>query len=59
MLNNIIGGIIGIGGLGLFLGIMLFRVPALPLIVICTSVMALLVWDFIRALREETEKRKH
>ncbi len=58
MLNNIIGGIIGIGGLGLFLGIMLFRVPALPLIVICTSVMALLIWDFLGALRQETEKRK-
>jgi len=58
MLNNIIGGAIGIGGLGLFLGIMLFRVPALPLIIICVSVMALLVWDFLRALREEAEKRR-
>lgn len=59
MLNNIIGGIIGIGGLGLFLGIMLFRVPALPLIVICASVMALLVWDFLGALRQEAEKRRN
>jgi len=58
MLNNIIGAAIGIGGLGLFLGIMLFRVPALPLIIICTSVMALLVWDFLLAIRQETEKRK-
>ncbi|MBS4083552.1 MAG: hypothetical protein KGZ73_08385 [Rhizobiales bacterium] len=57
MLNNIIGGIIGIGGLGLFLGIMLFRVPALPLIIICVGVMALLVWDLLLALRQETEKR--
>lgn len=57
MLNNIIGGIMGIGGLGLFLGIMLFRVPALPLIIICVGVMALLVWDLLLALRQETEKR--
>ncbi len=58
MFNNIIGGVIGIGGLALFLGIMLFRVPALPLIIICVFVMALLVWDFLGALREESEKRR-
>ncbi len=58
MFNNLIGGVIGIGGLGLFLGIMLFRVPALPLIVICVGVMLLLIWDFVNTIREEAEKRR-
>lgn len=59
MLKNIIAGIIGIGGLGLFLGIMLFRVPALPLIVICSAVMLLLIYDFVITLREESAKRRN
>lgn len=57
-MNNIIGGIIGIGGLGVFLGIMLFRVPALPLIIICMGVMLLLIWDFVNELRADAEKRR-
>jgi hypothetical protein len=57
-MNNIIGGIIGIGGLGVFLGIMLFRVPALPLIIICLGVMLLLIWDFVNELRADAEKRR-
>jgi hypothetical protein len=57
-MNNIIGGIIGIGGLGIFLGIMLFRVPALPLIMICVGVMLLLIWDYVNELRADAEKRR-
>lgn len=58
MFNNLVGGIIGIGGLGVFLGIMLFKVPALPLIIICVGVMLLLVWDFINTVREDATKRR-
>jgi hypothetical protein len=58
MYNNLIGGIIGIAGLGVFLGIMLFRVPALPLILICVGVMLLLVYDFLNELRADGAKGK-
>lgn len=50
-------GIIGIGGLIVFLGIMLIWVPAPPLIIICVGVVLLLLYDFVNALREEREKR--
>jgi hypothetical protein len=58
MLNNILGGILGVGGLATFLGIMLFRVPALPLIIISVSVMLLLIWDFVNTVREDAERRR-
>jgi hypothetical protein len=51
-------GLIGIAGIFTFLGIMLIWVPALPLIIICVGVMALLVYDFIGDLREEAGKRR-
>ena len=49
---------LGIGGLAVFLGIMLIWVPALPLIVICVGVMLLLVYDFVNELRIESAKRR-
>ena len=58
MFNNLIGGVIGIGGLATFLGIMLFKVPALPLIIICSGVMLLLVYDFLNELRADAAKRR-
>lgn len=58
MFNNLVGGVIGIGGLGLFLGIMLFKVPALPLIIICVGVMLLLLYDFLNELRTDAAKRR-
>jgi hypothetical protein len=57
-MNNILGGILGIGGLATFLGIMLYRVPALPLIIICAGVMLLLIWDFVNTVREDAERRR-
>jgi hypothetical protein len=51
-------GMIGIVGLATFLGIMLFKVPALPLIVICVGVGLLLVYDFVNELREDAEKSR-
>jgi uncharacterized membrane protein YfcA len=43
-------GLIGIAMLLVFLGIMLWWVPAPPLIVIIVSVVALLVYDFVQTL---------
>ena len=46
-----ITGLIGIVGLGMFLGIMLWWVQALPLIIIVFVVFALLLYDWIQKLR--------
>jgi hypothetical protein len=46
-----ITGLIGIAGLCVFLGIMLWWVPAPPLIIIVVFVLALLVYDFVQSLR--------
>jgi hypothetical protein len=46
-----ITGLIGIVGLGLFLGFMLFWVPAWPLIIIVVFVMLLVLYDWVQALR--------
>jgi hypothetical protein len=58
MTTILLAGILGIGGLAVFLGIMLIWVPALPLIVICVGVMLLLVYDFVNELRIESAKRR-
>jgi hypothetical protein len=46
-MTNIITGVIGIAGFVLFLGIMLWWVPAPPLIVIVIGVAILLCYDWI------------
>jgi hypothetical protein len=46
-----ITGIIGIALLAVFLGIMLWWVPATPLIIIVAGVMLLLLYDFVQTLR--------
>jgi hypothetical protein len=46
-----ITGIIGIALLAAFLGIMLWWVPATPLIIIVAGVMLLLLYDFVQTLR--------
>ena len=51
MMMNLTAGIIGIGLLATFLGIMLWWVKALPLIVIVVLVLALLCYDFVQTLR--------
>ena len=50
-MTNLITGLIGVGGVLIFLGILLWWIKALPLIIICVLVMALLVWDFYNSLR--------
>jgi hypothetical protein len=46
-----ISGIIGIGLLTTFLGIMLWWAPAVPLIIIVVGVLILLIYDFVQTLR--------
>jgi hypothetical protein len=48
---NFITGVIGIAGVVAFLGIMLWWVPAPPLIIISVVVMLLLIFDFVLSLR--------
>jgi hypothetical protein len=49
-MTNFITGVIGVAGACVFLGILLWWIKAVPLIVICTLVMALLAWDFYNSL---------
>lgn len=51
-MTNFITGLIGVGGLGVFLGILLWWIKAPPLIIICVGVMALLIWDFVQSVRQ-------
>ena len=51
MIAHLIAGVIGIGMLATFLGIMLWWVKAPPLIIIVVIVMALLIYDFVQTLR--------
>lgn len=51
MMTTLISGIIGIGMLAAFLGIMLWWVKAPPLIIIVVVVLALLLYDFVQTLR--------
>jgi hypothetical protein len=48
---TIVTGIVGLALLMAFLGIMLWWVPAPPLIIIVVSVLALLIYDFIDTVR--------
>ncbi len=50
-MTNFITGIIGIAGVLAFLGLLLWWIKAVPLIIICVIVMALLIYDFYRSLR--------
>jgi hypothetical protein len=50
---TLITGIIGIAMLIAFLGVMLWWVPAPPLIIIVVGVVGLLIYDFILTLKSE------
>ena len=49
-MTNFITGLIGVVGVCTFLGIMLWWIKAIPLIIICGAVAALLIWDFYQSL---------
>jgi hypothetical protein len=50
-MRDFISGIIGIGMLMVFLGIMVWWVKALPLIIIIVSVLLLLIYDWVKTMR--------
>ncbi len=51
-MTNAITGVIGIAMIITFMGFMLVWVKALPLIVICLLVFALLIYDFYLSVRD-------
>jgi hypothetical protein len=51
MIAHLIAGILGIGGLVTFLGIMVWWVKAPPLIIIMILALVLLLYDFVQTLR--------
>jgi CHASE2 domain-containing sensor protein len=55
-MTNLITGLIGIAGVCVFLGILLWWIKAVPLIIICALVMALLIWDFLKSLRADDNR---
>ena len=50
-MRDFVAGIIGIATVFVFMGVILWWVPALPLILISVAVAAMLLFDFIRAVR--------
>jgi len=55
-MTNLITGLIGIAGVCVFLGILLWWIKAVPLIIIAMLVMALLIWDFLKSLRADDNR---
>ncbi len=51
-MTNLVTGLIGLAGLLAFLGILLWWIKAVPLIIICVVVAALLAYDVYRSLRQ-------
>ena len=49
-MTSLITGLIGVAGMCIFLGILLWWIKAVPLIVIVLLVMALVVVDFVQSL---------
>jgi hypothetical protein len=56
-MTNLITGIIGIAGVIAFLGLLLWWIKAVPLIIICVIVMALLVYDLWQSLQSSNGDR--
>jgi hypothetical protein len=51
MISTLFSGIIGMAMVLIFLGIMIWWVPATPLIIIVVGVMALMLYDFYKTVR--------
>ena len=49
-MTNLITGLIGVAGVCAFLGILLWWIKAVPLIIICAVVIALLIYDYYQSL---------
>jgi CHASE2 domain-containing sensor protein len=52
-MTNFITGLIGVIGVCTFLGILLWWIKAVPLIIICVLVMAMLIYDFYQSVSAE------
>jgi hypothetical protein len=50
-MRDLAAGVIGIAMVFIFMGVILWRVPALPLVIISIAVAVLLLYDFVRAVR--------
>lgn len=50
--SNLIAGLIGITLMCTFLGVMIAWVKALPLIIIWVAVALMMIYDFIKTMRE-------
>lgn len=55
-MTNFITGLIGVIGVCTFLGILLWWIKAVPLIIICVLVMAMLIYDFYQSVRAEDNR---
>ena len=55
-MTNFITGLIGIAGVCVFVGILLWWIKAVPLIIISVVVIALLIWDFLKSLRADDNR---
>jgi hypothetical protein len=51
MITTLFCGIIGMTMVLIFLGIMVWWVPALPLMIIVVGVMAMMIYDFYKTVR--------
>jgi hypothetical protein len=51
MITTLFCGIIGMAMVLIFLGIMIWWVPAPPLVIIVVGVMALMIYDFYKTVR--------
>ena len=51
MIMNLVCGVVAIAMVVIFMGIMVWWVPAPPLIIICVVVLSLLLYDFVQTLR--------
>lgn len=50
--SNLLAGLIGIALMCAFLGIMIAWVKAIPLIIIWVGVMLMMIYDFIKTIRD-------
>lgn len=55
-MRDVVAGLIGIVMVFVFMGIILWRVPALPLVVISVAVGAMLLYDFALTLRQRENR---
>lgn len=56
--RNIVAGIVGLVIVGGFLAFLCAWLKAPPLIAICSGVMALAAWDFVKAVRAISDARE-